>query len=376
MTTEPPTTKTHPTDITGTARAARTAGTAGTAGTGERPAGRDPFFDNAKYLAILLVGLGHSWGPLLDGSRSAAALYMFVYTFHMPAFILIAGYFSRHWTGRPEQLKRLITGIGVPYLVFEVLYIAFHRQVAGGDQPFSLLDPYYVTWFLIALFIWRLTTPLWRVVRWPVAVAFLIAAAASVQPHLGDDFNIVRVFQFLPFFVLGLQLRPEHFALLRRPGVRTAAGITVLAGLAVAYWAAPRYTNRWFYRTYSAQELGYEWWAGLVMVTALTVCGLLLTAAFLAFTPTRRMWFTALGAGTVYGYLLHGFLAKFSRWRDWYEAEWVQGPAGLPAVTLIAAVVMTLLCTSPVRRVFRALVEPAMDWAFKREGPGGQLVPR
>ncbi|SFB98648.1 acyltransferase family protein [Streptomyces aidingensis] len=333
-----------------------------------RQKARDPFFDNAKYLAVVLVAAGHSWEPLLGGSRSTAALYMFVYTFHMPAFVLIAGYFSRHFTGRPDQLRRLITGLGVPYLVFEVLYIAFHRKVTGGDHPFSLLDPYYVTWFLIALFIWRLTSPLWRVVRWPVPVAVLIAVAASVQPHLGDDFNIARVFQFLPFFVLGLRLGPEHFARLRTPGVRAAAAVAAPAGLAVAYWAAPRYTNRWFYRTYSAQELGYEWWAGALMTPALTAAGLLLTAAFLAWVPSRRTWFTALGVGTVYGYLLHGFLAKFSRWRDWYAAEWVQGPAGPVAVTLIAAAVMTLLCTAPVRRTFRALVEPSMDWAF-RTGP-------
>jgi hypothetical protein len=83
--------------------------------TAPAPAGaRDPYFDNAKYLAILLVAIGHAWTPLLSDSRAATALYMFVYAFHMPAFIMIAGYFSRSFTGRPDQLKRLITGIGAP----------------------------------------------------------------------------------------------------------------------------------------------------------------------------------------------------------------------------------------------------------------------
>ncbi|NED86233.1 hypothetical protein G3I76_39870, partial [Streptomyces sp. SID11233] len=50
---------------------------------------RDPFFDNAKYLAILLVAMGHAWEPLRGDSRAASALYIFVYTFHMPAFIII-----------------------------------------------------------------------------------------------------------------------------------------------------------------------------------------------------------------------------------------------------------------------------------------------
>ncbi|NEE43848.1 acyltransferase family protein, partial [Streptomyces sp. SID8455] len=56
---------------------------------------RDPYFDNVKYLAIVLVAVAHAWEPVMDGSRATRALYMVVYTFHMPAFILISGYFSR-----------------------------------------------------------------------------------------------------------------------------------------------------------------------------------------------------------------------------------------------------------------------------------------
>lgn len=63
---------------------------------------RDAFFDNAKYAAIVLVAVGHAWEPLRDGSRAVSALYMLVYAFHMPAFIIISGYFSRSFEARPE----------------------------------------------------------------------------------------------------------------------------------------------------------------------------------------------------------------------------------------------------------------------------------
>ncbi|RKN11114.1 acyltransferase family protein [Streptomyces radicis] len=329
---------------------------------------RDPFFDNAKYLAILLVAMGHAWTPLRDDSRAASALYVFVYTFHMPAFILLAGYFSRSFTGRPDQLRRLIAGILVPFLVFDTLYVLFKRWGDNDpDYPISLLDPYYVTWFLIALFIWRLTAPVWKLIRWPLPVALVIAALAAVSPHLGNDLNIQRVLQFLPFFVLGLLARREHFAWARRREVRLASVPVVAAALAMAYWAAPRMEHGWFYRTHSAQELGQPWSVGVVMSLALFGCGLVLTVCFLAWVPKGRTWFTVLGAGTVYGYLLHGFVAKGSRWWDWYEAPWVATPGGVVAVTVIGAVVITVLCTPPVRLAFRFLVEPSMGWAFRRE---------
>ena len=68
--------------------------------------------------------------------------------------------------------------------------------------------------------------------------------------------------------------------------------------------------SAWFYHRDSAQELGAPWWAGVVMTLALFGCSMVLTTCFFAWVPRRKMWFTVLGAGTLYGYLLHGFLVE------------------------------------------------------------------
>ncbi|MFI0237469.1 acyltransferase family protein [Streptomyces sp. NPDC016845] len=337
--------------------------------TASRPrASRDSYFDNAKYLAIVLVAMGHAWEPLRDSSRAASALYMTVYAFHMPAFIVISGYFSRSFDAGPGRIKRLITGVAVPYVVFECAYTLFKRTAGDDpDYPFSLLDPWYLTWFLIALFVWRLSTPIWKVVRWPLPVALGIAVLASVSPDIGDDLDLQRVLQFLPFFVLGLRLKPEHFRLVRRREARILAVPVFASALLFAYWAAPRMNAAWFYRRDSAQELAAPGWAGGVMTLAMFACSMLLVACFLAWVPGRKLWVTALGAGTLYGYLLHGFLAKGSRFWDWYDVRWVHTPVGEVAVTVVAAAVITLLCTPPVQRVFRFVMEPKMEWAFRRD---------
>lgn len=332
----------------------------------DRP--RDAFFDNAKYLAIALVAMGHSWEPLKGDSRVLEALYSVVYAFHMPAFIIISGYFSRSFDMRPDRLKRLVTGVVVPYVLFETAYSLFERSV--GDSPgqdISLLDPWYLTWFLCALFVWRLTTPIWKAVRHPLPVAFAVAMLASVAPSIGDDLDLQRVLQFLPYFVLGLCLRPEHFRLVRRWPVRIAA-LPVFAGaLVFSWWSVPRMNTGWFYHRDSAQELGAPWWCGPVMVLALFGCSLLLTACFLSWVPGRRMWFTALGAGTLYGYLLHGFVVKLAVYEGWFDPGWLHRPLGEILVTALAGAGVTLLCTGPVRRVFRFAMEPRMDWAFRRD---------
>ncbi|MGP4000390.1 acyltransferase family protein [Streptomyces sp. 8N706] len=342
--------------------------TASPAGEG-KPKQRDSFFDNAKYLAIVLVAMGHAWEPLTDGSRTAEALYMVVYGFHMPAFIIISGYFSRSFDMRADRLKRLVTTIAVPYVVFEVAY-SFFKRWADDDptQPISLLDPWYLTWFLIALFVWRMSTPLWKVVRWPVPLALAIGALASISPDIGDDLDLQRVLQFLPFFVAGLFLKPEHFQLVRRREVRILSVPVFAVALVVAYWAAPRMSSAWFYHRDSAQELTAPWWSGMIMTLALFGCSMVLVACFFAWVPRRKMWFTALGAGTLYGYLLHGFLAKGSRFWGWFDNwDWLQTPWGAVLVTFIAGGIVTVLCTPPVQRLFRFAMEPKLEWAFKKD---------
>ncbi|MEU6536400.1 acyltransferase family protein [Streptomyces sp. NPDC047000] len=344
--------------------------TPGASRSGDRPQGdpvkaRDAFFDNAKYLAILLVAMGHSWEPLKDDNRLLQSLYLVVYTFHMPAFIIISGYFSRSFDMRPDRLKRLVTGVVVPYIVFETAYPLFKRFVGDApDQTISLLDPWYLTWFLCALFIWRLTAPLWKLVRAPLPLALAIAMIASATPEIGNDLDLQRVLQFLPFFVLGLSLKAEHFHRVRGRATRILAVPVFAAAVAVGWWLAPGVDQAWTYRRGSAQELGAPWWAGPVVTLALFGCALLLTACFYAWVPRRTMWFTALGTGTLYAYLLHGFLIKGGIYGHWFDHPWLHGALGVVFVSALAATVATLLCTRPVRRMFRCVTEPEMAWAF------------
>lgn len=345
-----------------------------TAPHGPRAAGgggkiREPFFDNAKYLAIVLVAMGHSWEPLLAHSRPLLALYLTVYAFHMPAFVLISGYLSRGADLSPGRARKLVTTVAVPYVVFECAYAVFLRLTgASAHAPVSLLDPWWLDWFLVALFVWRLTTPLLRVLRWPLPLAVTCAALASLSPGIGHDLDLQRVLQFLPYYVTGLLLRPAHFALLRRKWPKIVAVPVLAVALGAAYWLAPRMPYAWLYHRESAQELGAPWWSGVLMTLALLVCSLVLTACFLAWVPRRAAWCTRLGAGTIGGYLLHGFLVKTAVHLGLYRQGWVRTGWGEAVVTLTAGAAVTLLCTAPVRRAFRRVLEPRLNWAFRAGG--------
>ncbi len=80
-----------------------------------RAQSRDPFFDNAKMLLVTLVVVGHSWTLLPDVSTSSP-VYVFLYTFHVPAFVLVTGYLSRSFTFTRANLRKLVTTVVVPVL--------------------------------------------------------------------------------------------------------------------------------------------------------------------------------------------------------------------------------------------------------------------
>ena len=56
---------------------------------------RDAYFDNAKLFLMILVVFGHFLQPFVNDHPLYDDLYYFIFTFHMPAFILISGYFAK-----------------------------------------------------------------------------------------------------------------------------------------------------------------------------------------------------------------------------------------------------------------------------------------
>ncbi|WP_019629126.1 acyltransferase family protein [Actinomadura atramentaria] len=325
---------------------------------------RDPFFDNAKFLAILLVVMGHSLANLLD-VPVAKGLYIFIYMFHMPLFIVITGYFSRNWTFAGGKARKLITNVGIPYVVFETAYSLYDWLAGRHHLEISLLDPYFLTWFLCALFFWRLSTPVWQQIRWPLAVA-LVFSLLSYMSHLGSTFDIHRVIGLLPFYVLGLMLKPDHFEMLKKPQARAIGIVVMVCGLAVAWVAKDHMAHSWVYWKSPNSSFGVDNVTGTAMRLAMFAAAVLLVAAFLTLVPQRRTWFTGLGATTLYAYLLHGFVTRLLQFTGWWGSDWMHTVPGMVAVLVGAAAVGTFLCSKPVVKCMSWALEPKMTWAFTR----------
>jgi len=347
-----------------------------------RPRVRVPFWDNARFACIVLVVLGHAVQRLTYDSDIALSLYLLVYAFHMPAFAIISGYFSKSDSPTKTQMARVITDILVPYVIFEALWTLTKWIVEGQANP-NLTQPSWTLWFLLALGIFRLVLPYLALLRWPLAWTVVISIGAGYLPNIDSTFSLSRTLGLLPFFTLGWWLRDRdivaRFGLLgRRPWWVVAAGVAAFAIAGAAAWLfveefrAMNLREWLFYVDNYATLGGTEWWAGGVRL-ALMLTAVVLSTAFFTLLPRGTYWWTTFGQYTMYVYLLHSFvLYPFRESGILRNAEptWLWLP-----IVIVASVLIALgLATKPVRTVFRPLIEPRPAWLFadrtlaRREG--------
>ncbi|WP_018654669.1 acyltransferase family protein [Actinomadura flavalba] len=325
---------------------------------------RDPYFDNAKFLAVTLVVIGHAWEPLRyagAGGRTLEAAHLLVYAFHLPVFSLICGYFSRGFPTGRNRTRKLVSTIVAPYLLFSLGYTALAGLLDGQQRGWDPFQPFYLTWFLLALLIWRLSVPLWLQIKRPVLVATAISVVSGFIT-LPTALNTAQVLSFLPFFVLGLTVRPERLALLRRRAARWIGAAVLVVGAGVAYLVAGNVDAEWVHWRRSFAQLGVTIPAGTGFSVVALAAAFALTLAFLAVVPARGTWFSGYGSATMYAYLLHGVPIMWMGYQSWYYGldgwQIIGVTAGCVALTV-------LLSSRPVRAVTAWAVEPRMGWLFR-----------
>jgi fucose 4-O-acetylase-like acetyltransferase len=328
---------------------------------------RDPWFDNAKMLLVVLVVVGHSW-TLVAHSTGTRWAYDFLYLWHVPAFVMVTGYLSRSFTFSRRHLARLGTTVVLPYLVFELLLTTF-RSVVGGEAHGPLfLNPHWPLWYLSVLFLWRLATPVLR--RLPHALPVAVALSLAGGAFAGDPLDWARATGLLPFFVTGLLATPAQVAALRGRAVRTVAAVTLLLAAVGAGLVEPRLGTEWLYWRSSYAELHASLLTGLALRSLLLAVSGLLALAFLALVPGRDGWFTRLGPATLVVYLWHGFVVKSVSYTGFPAWSQDRPMTALLLATLGAVPLALLLAWSPLSRPLGAVVDPVGAWQRHRARSG------
>ena len=175
---------------------------------------RDCLFDNIRCILIFLTVFAHMFSPISKQAEAVQILYKFIFLFHMPAFILISGYFSKN---ADKCRKTAVSKFLIPYLVLNlissVIYLYKHDL---AWYKLNLFYPRWGMWFLLILFVSRFLLSDLLKVRFVLPLSFLFGILSGCFDALGERFGLGRLFAFLPFFMLGVYLTPEHIEKIRR----------------------------------------------------------------------------------------------------------------------------------------------------------------
>ena len=275
---------------------------------------RDSYLDNAKFILMVLVVFTHFFTGMTEKRGIYEDLYYFLFTIHMPTFILISGYFSKNVFKDWKWLKKARHFLWL-YLLFQVTFSVFYYK-SGLDKTFDLdfSVPEWSLWFLLAMSFWYIGLFLLRRLPWWLTVPFSIIMAIFIGyvPEVGREFSMQRTFVFFPYFVIGYYLPSHFFTVLKKRKMRYL-GIIVLLLLFIYVIKIDNANKYWFFGSKAYNDfMDFPEFGALVRILfySLSVFGV---CGFLTIVPQKNMWFTKFGRNTLNVYLFQGFIIKVIR---------------------------------------------------------------
>jgi fucose 4-O-acetylase-like acetyltransferase len=325
---------------------------------------RNAYFDNAKVLLIFLVVFGHAIQPFIDGSVGMHTLYTWIYTFHMPAFIFLAGFFAKGF-GNKGYILKLARKLLLPYIIFQLIYSSYYYFIGKSNWLTDIFYPHWSLWFLISLFCWHILLILFK--RFPayasLTLAVLLGISVGYLAAVGHSFSLSRTFVFFPFFLLGYWLKEEHLMLVKRRSAKFIS-IGVMGIIAIAIYIAPEINTGWLLASKSYFDLGMQEFGGVARLLVY-VTSTLMAASVLAWVPRKHYSFTKLGERTLYVYLLHGFIIQYFRAYDVFE---VLTPFDIIGLAGVSFIIVLLLSSKPVITFSQPLIECKFSYLKKLVG--------
>ena len=268
--------------------------------------GRDHGLDNVRFGLMFLVVFGH-FLEIMPPFAGKQLLYQVIYSFHMPAFLFLAGCNARF---RPRQI---LLRWGLPYLIFDGVYVLFARLVLKADAVFDPARPYWLLWYLPACIFYQLLLPLYdrksRRVRWAVlAGCFVLALGAGFADQVGYYLTASRFFVFQPWFVLGYYWK--NSGRMANPGKGTLLTAALAVCLSVPFLHRAGIPDRILQGAWSYALAGGALWMRAA------VYGISGAWIILRFGGFRRLFsgeiplITQIGRHTWPVFLLHGLIVR------------------------------------------------------------------
>ncbi len=336
--------------------------------------GREFFFDNAKFMLIVLVVLAHSIAPLTRNHDTEKAIWILINSFHMPCFIFMSGYFAKSYISKDGKVKhqRLFTYI-MYYLFAQVVMTLFEYFVLGyKDINISVFLPRQGVWYLLSMIIWFTILPYVSKIKIPVVIgfAFVFGLLVGYDTKAGRFLSICRTINHFPFFMMGFYFNKEWLFKIRSKWTKLLSAVVLVGFFVLAYFNSDIIATRLLECSYDYYdsilklftEVPFMWVNRLIFY----IIAVILCAAFLTLVPRTKTFFTRFGSRTLQVYILHRFLYFCETEYEWYKLPFFNN-YGVYKMMLIAIAITFILSLKPFEYPFKWIAKIKLDPLLKSE---------
>lgn len=278
---------------------------------------RDYYFDNAKFILIFLVVFGHLIQSYVETNTIIENVYKLIYSFHMPAFILVSGYFAKG-IYQKGYVGKLMKKLILPYLIFQIIYTIFYYFLLDKNTlQFDFLNPQWSLWFLLSLFYWNLMLLAFTKLKpsYAIAIAVTTGLVIGYVDWISNYLSLSRTFVFFPFFLVGFYLKRDHFQRVASHKSKLFA-MTIVIVIGLIFVLYPGLDEKWLLGSKPYSDLETVTAIGILKRMGVYFINFIMVGCFFAFVPNRKLFFTKWGRNTLYVYLLHGFVIRTFRGSD------------------------------------------------------------
>lgn len=324
----------------------------------ENKAGRIYLYDNIKFLAILLVVIGHAINFLTDtdnGNMLEKSLFLTIYSIHMPLFIFISGLFLRPMDKSTKFPKQKVISYILIGIVLRIM-MSLLRLVLGKNMSYSLFDMYdSFAWFMCAIAVFITLMWIFREYNTKIILllSLLVGCMAGYDKFLGDKFALMRIAVFLPFFVAGYMIKPEQLSnLLSKTWVKVVSIFVAVGFIALFFintdiyqYLRPMFTGRNSFEVLVECEI----FGGLIRLLCYAISSLF-GLAVMSLVPNKNLGIiTKTGTKTLQIYFWHQvFLVLLSHFGVYGLISSVTGDTIATALYILIAVAVTFVCSLTV----------------------------
>lgn len=321
---------------------------------------RIPYWDNVKFFLMLLVVIGHF---MPNDTEKLLIAYRFIYIFHMPVFLFVAGIFSRLET---ITVKKRVSGLIILGTVSNVVWFLLNNYLFfESTKKFYVTDFYVfraisIPWFCFSLAICTALAYFMKNIKWQVVIFISLSVGlfSSYDALIMQSITLGKTASWFVYFYAGTLLskyREDIAQFAGRPYVKVIAFFAFAVCIIAVYVTR---NNEIFSilrssGTFTASVRGVSWGEKSIAYIVTTIVSIV----FLLAVPTHPIKLvTKCGRSTLQVYFWHMIVRTVVFYFGWNK-QLCKSTVGTIAYFLII-IMIDILLSLPI---FRFPTEQLID---------------